>query len=46
MAVDGVVVVRPVARITLTCDHRVIDGRLAARLAGDIKRRLEDAAGM
>ena len=43
MIVDGRIAVRPVARITLSCDHRSIDGALAARLAGDIKRHLEHA---
>ena len=41
--VDGQIVVRPIAKITLSCDHRSIDGSLAARLAGDIKRHLEHA---
>ncbi len=37
----GQVVVRPMASLTLSCDHRSIDGALAARLMGDIKRLLE-----
>lgn len=41
VAVDGVVVVRPIAKITLSSDHRSIDGALAARFMGDMKRLLE-----
>jgi pyruvate/2-oxoglutarate dehydrogenase complex dihydrolipoamide acyltransferase (E2) component len=31
-------------RITLTADHRLIDGELGARFVNAVKRRLEDAA--
>jgi pyruvate/2-oxoglutarate dehydrogenase complex dihydrolipoamide acyltransferase (E2) component len=41
--VDGEIAIRPIARLTLSCDHRSIDGDLAARLAGSIKRFLEHA---
>ena len=40
-AVDGRVEIRPLMKITLSCDHRTIDGALAARLASDIKAFLE-----
>ncbi|MDR1520584.1 MAG: 2-oxo acid dehydrogenase subunit E2 [Planctomycetota bacterium] len=43
VALDGQMAIRPIARITLSCDHRSIDGDLAARLAGSIKRFLEHA---
>ncbi len=43
VALKGEVAVRPVASLTLSCDHRSIDGALAARLMGDIKRNLENA---
>ncbi len=39
---EGEVVVRPMVNLTLSCDHRSIDGALAARLMGDIKRFLEN----
>jgi pyruvate dehydrogenase E2 component (dihydrolipoamide acetyltransferase) len=44
MAVGGVVVVRPVARLTLSSDHRTIDGALAARFMQSLKARVEAPA--
>lgn len=41
VAIGGQVVVRPMVRLTLSCDHRSIDGSLGARLMTDIKRILE-----
>lgn len=38
---DGAVVVAPVMRLSLTFDHRVIDGGTAADLLGEIKQELE-----
>jgi pyruvate dehydrogenase E2 component (dihydrolipoamide acetyltransferase) len=35
---------RPVLRATLSCDHRAIDGVLAARFLGRLQRLLEDPA--
>jgi pyruvate/2-oxoglutarate dehydrogenase complex dihydrolipoamide acyltransferase (E2) component len=31
-------------RLTLSADHRMVDGELGARFLGAIRRRLEDAA--
>jgi pyruvate dehydrogenase E2 component (dihydrolipoamide acetyltransferase) len=39
---DGMAV-RQVMRITLTADHRLIDGEMGARFVNAVKRRLEDA---
>jgi pyruvate dehydrogenase E2 component (dihydrolipoamide acetyltransferase) len=39
---DGIAV-RQMMRITLTADHRIIDGEMGARFVNAIKRRLEDA---
>lgn len=39
---DGMAV-RQMMRITLTADHRIIDGEMGARFVNAIKRRLEDA---
>jgi len=39
---DGIAV-RQVMRITLTADHRLVDGEVGARFVNAIKRRLEDA---
>lgn len=46
VAVDGAVTVRPMVKMTLSCDHRSIDGALAARLMGDIKRIMENPEKM
>jgi len=36
--------IRQVMKLTLTSDHRIVDGELAARFLNSIRRRLEDAA--
>lgn len=43
VVVEGAIVIRPMVYLTLSCDHRSIDGALAARLMGDIKHHLEHA---
>jgi len=40
-AEEGRVVVRPRMRVTLSCDHRVIDGATGARFLADLKKLLE-----
>ena len=35
------IVIRPIVRITLSSDHRVIDGALAAKFIGTVKRLME-----
>jgi pyruvate dehydrogenase E2 component (dihydrolipoamide acetyltransferase) len=42
VAVGEGLAVRQIMRITLTADHRLIDGELAARFVQAIRRRLED----
>ncbi len=42
VAVDGKVEIRPLMKITLSSDHRVIDGVLAAKFNGHLKTLLED----
>lgn len=42
VAVNGEVVVRPRMRITLSCDHRVIDGATGAAFLQTLKRNLEE----
>lgn len=42
VAMDGEVVIRPVMKLTLTYDHRVIDGAKAAEFMGTLKKFLED----
>ena len=38
---DGQIVVRPIMRITLAADHRVVDGSVAANFIADLKAKLE-----
>jgi pyruvate dehydrogenase E2 component (dihydrolipoamide acetyltransferase) len=42
VVVDGEVVVRQRMELTLTCDHRAIDGATGARFLGDVKAFLEE----
>ena len=46
VVVDGAVVVQPRMRITMSCDHRVIDGAQGARFLGTLKAMLEEPAAM
>ncbi|MCU0495312.1 MAG: 2-oxo acid dehydrogenase subunit E2 [Chloroflexaceae bacterium] len=39
---DGAVVVRPLMQLTLSADHRVVDGATAARFLADLRERLEN----
>jgi pyruvate dehydrogenase E2 component (dihydrolipoamide acetyltransferase) len=41
VADDGMFAVKSLMTATLSADHRVIDGALAARFLGEVKRRLE-----
>jgi pyruvate dehydrogenase E2 component (dihydrolipoamide acetyltransferase) len=42
VAVDGRPAVRPRLELTLTCDHRAIDGATGAEFLGDVKAFLEE----
>lgn len=42
---DGQVHVRPMAELTLTCDHRVVDGATGAGMLAQLREELEGAAG-
>ncbi len=46
VAVDGQPAVRPRMRVTLSCDHRVIDGATGAQFLQTLKRNLEDPVMM
>ena len=46
VAVDGQVVLRPRMRITMSCDHRVIDGAQGARFLATLKAFLEEPAAI
>lgn len=39
---DGEIVIRPIMKISLTADHRVIDGLTGAKFMTDLKAALED----
>ncbi len=39
---DGTIAARPIMRLTLSADHRVVDGVVAARFIGDLKTTLEN----
>ncbi len=43
-AVNGSVAIRPVCRVTLAVDHRVVDGALAARFLARFKQLMEHPA--
>ncbi|MBI9050295.1 MAG: 2-oxo acid dehydrogenase subunit E2 [Anaerolineaceae bacterium] len=40
--VNGEVVIRPIMRITLSADHRIIDGAVAAKFIADLKNIFEN----
>ncbi len=42
VVVDGQVVARPRMELTLTCDHRAVDGATGAQFLGDVKAFLEE----
>ena len=41
---DGEMVVRPIAEMTLTCDHRAVDGATGAGLLSRLRQHLESAS--
>jgi len=46
VAVDGEVVVRPRMRVTMSCDHRVVDGAMGAEFLATYRRMLENPLEM
>jgi pyruvate dehydrogenase E2 component (dihydrolipoamide acetyltransferase) len=44
VAIGDGLAVRTIMKLTLSADHRLVDGELGARFLGAIRRRLEDAA--
>ncbi|HSG48404.1 MAG TPA: pyruvate dehydrogenase complex dihydrolipoamide acetyltransferase [Longimicrobiales bacterium] len=46
VVVDGGVVVRPRMRITMSCDHRVIDGAQGSRFLATLRGMLEEPAAI
>ncbi len=43
VVIDGGIYIRPVMKMTMSSDHRVIDGAMAARFMGRVKEILETA---
>jgi pyruvate dehydrogenase E2 component (dihydrolipoamide acetyltransferase) len=43
---DGAIVLRPMASLSLSSDHRIVDGVTAARFMADLRRALENPATM
>lgn len=46
VVVDGAVVPRPRMRVTMSCDHRVVDGAQGARFLATLKAFLEEPAAI
>jgi pyruvate dehydrogenase E2 component (dihydrolipoamide acetyltransferase) len=46
VVVEGAVVVRPRMRVTMSCDHRVIDGAQGSRFLATLKAMLEEPAAI
>jgi pyruvate dehydrogenase E2 component (dihydrolipoamide acetyltransferase) len=44
VAIDGGIHIRPIMKLTISSDHRVIDGALAAQFMGRLRERMETAA--
>jgi pyruvate dehydrogenase E2 component (dihydrolipoamide acetyltransferase) len=42
VVVDGAMAVRKRMRVTMSCDHRVVDGAIGARFLQDLRRMLEN----
>lgn len=43
---EKLIEIRPISKIDLSVDHRIIDGLLAAQFVGEIKRQLENPLGL
>ena len=46
VAEEGEVVVRPLMKVTMSCDHRVVDGATGARFLQTLKAMLEEPASI
>jgi pyruvate dehydrogenase E2 component (dihydrolipoamide acetyltransferase) len=43
LVIDGGIGIRQVMKLTLSADHRIVDGEMGARFLNALRRRLEDA---
>ena len=46
VAIGDGLAVRPIMKLTISADHRLVDGETAARFLNAIRRRLQDPAGL
>ncbi len=46
VAIGDGIAVRSIMKLTLSADHRLVDGELGARFLGALRRRLEDSASL
>jgi pyruvate dehydrogenase E2 component (dihydrolipoamide acetyltransferase) len=46
VAIGAAIAVRQIMKLTLTADHRLVDGEQAARFLNSLRRRLEDAGAL
>jgi pyruvate dehydrogenase E2 component (dihydrolipoamide acetyltransferase) len=46
VAIGGGLAIRTLMKLTLTADHRLVDGELGARFLGGLRRRLEDPTAL
>jgi pyruvate dehydrogenase E2 component (dihydrolipoamide acetyltransferase) len=46
VAVEGRAAVRPMMTLTLSCDHRAVDGANAARFLSELADLIEEPAGL
>jgi len=46
VAVDGALAVAPMMRVTLSVDHRVVDGAQAGRFLQEFKKLMENPTGL
>lgn len=46
VVIQGGIAVRSIMRLTLSADHRLVDGELGARFLGAVRRRLEDPGSL
>lgn len=46
VALEGAPAVRPMLTLTLSCDHRAVDGATAARFLGELADLIEEPAGL
>jgi pyruvate/2-oxoglutarate dehydrogenase complex dihydrolipoamide acyltransferase (E2) component len=46
VAIGETILVRWIMKLTISADHRLVDGEMAARFLNALRRRLEDARSL